>query len=163
MLTSLFHNAIRASDLDITRNFYTRFLGMIVDARRPSMDVPGYWLRAAVPGSVDLIHVFGGSFAEIADGSIPTGGAAVHHLSYFCKDYTVMRQRLASYGLSWRGQVVPVLGLWQIFVHDPNGILLELTFDAAAEGVPAPTVPESLRYDGVLDWFDPSQYRVFAT
>ena len=162
MLTKLFHNAIRATDLETTKNFYTRFLGMLVDERRPPMDVPGFWLRAAVPGSVDLIHVFGGKFAETADGRIPTGGAAVHHLSYFCKGYDEMRRKLEKYRLSWRGQVVSTLGLWQIFVHDPNGILLELTFDAAAEGTPEPTVPAAHRYDGVLDWFDPQQYRVFA-
>lgn len=162
MITRLFHNAIRATDLDITRNFYTRVLGMIVDERRPPMDVPGFWLRAALPGSHDLIHVFGGKFAAAADGKIPTGGAAVHHLSYFCKGYELIQGRLADSGLSWRGQVVPALGLWQIFVHDPNGILLELTFDAAAEGIPTPVIPEACRYDGVLDWFNPSQYRAFA-
>ena len=162
MITRIFHNAIRATDLEVTRNFYTRFLGMIVDERRPPMDVPGFWLRAAIPGSSDLIHVFGGSFAAVADGTIPTGGAAVHHLSYFCKGYETIRRGLVETGLSWRGQVVPVLGLWQIFVYDPNAILLELTFDAAAEAIPTPSIPEGHRYDGVLDWFDPSQYRVFA-
>lgn len=161
MMTGLFHNAIRATDLDTTQNFYTRFLGMLVDERRPAMDVPGFWLRAATPGSVDLIHVFGGRFAEV-DGRVPTGGAAVHHLSFYCKGYREMRAKLQQYGLSWRGQTAPVLGLWQIFVHDPNGILLELTFDAAAEGIPTPDVPDGQRYDGVLDWFDPAQYAVFA-
>ncbi len=161
MMTGLYHNAIRATDLDTTRNFYTRFLGMLVDERRPAMDVPGFWLRAAVPGSEALIHVFGGRFAEI-DGRIPLGGAAVHHLSFFCSDYAAIRRKLDEYQLSWRGQTAPVLGLWQIFVHDPNGILLELTFDAAAEGIPTPDIPEHRRYDGSFDWFDAEQYRGFA-
>lgn len=160
MITGLFHNAIRAHDLDITRNFYTRLLGMIVDERRPPMDVPGYWLRARTPGGCDLIHVFGGRFAEV-DGRVPSGGAAVHHLSYFCRDYAGVRGRVEAAGLSWRGQVAPVLGLWQLFLHDPNGILLELTFDAAAEGTPEPTIPDAVRYDGRLDWFDPKQYLQF--
>lgn len=80
MMTGLFHNAIRASDLDATRNFYTRFLGMLVDERRPQMYVAGFWLRTALPNGEALIHVFGGRDAEIG-GRIPTGGAAVHHLS----------------------------------------------------------------------------------
>lgn len=162
MICGLFHNAIRAHDLDITRNFYTKFLGMLVDERRPQMDVPGFWLRSQTPGGHDLIHVFGGRFAEV-DGKVPYGGAAVHHLSYFCRGYEETRRRLEEYDLSWRGQVAPVLGLWQLFVHDPNGILLELTFDAAVEGIPEPAIPDDLRYNGVLDWFDPAEYRVFAS
>lgn len=161
MICGLFHNAIRAHNLDETRNFYTRFLGLMVDERRPRMDVPGFWLRSKTPGGLDLIHVFGGSFAEV-DGKVPFGGAAVHHLSYFCRGYEETRRRVTEYGLSWRGQVAPVLGLWQIFLHDPNGILLELTFDAAVEGTPEPSIPDGLRYNGVLDWFDAAQYRVFA-
>lgn len=162
MITGLFHNAIRASDLDITRNFYTRFLGMLVDERRPEMEATGFWLRADVPAGADLIHVFGGRFAEL-DGRIPMGSAAVHHLSMFCRGYRAMRGKLEQYQLSWRGQAAPVLGLWQIFVHDPNGILLELTFDAAVEAIPTPDIPEGLRYDGRLGWFDPAQYRAFAS
>ncbi len=162
MITGLFHNAIRATDLDITRNFYTRFLGMAVDERRPEMEATGFWLRAAMPGSVDIIHVFGGRFAEL-DGDIPTGGAAVHHLSMYCAGYREIRRKVDTYGIAWRGQSAPVLGLWQIFVHDPNGILLELTFDAVAEGIPEPEVPDALRYDGRLGWFDPEQYRAFAS
>ncbi len=161
MITGIFHNAIRAHDLDTTRNFYTRVLDMVVDERRPKMDTPGFWLRSRTPGGCDLIHVFGGRFAEI-DGKVPFGGAAVHHLSYFCRGYREVRGKIEAAGLSWRGQSAPVLGLWQIFVHDPNGILLELTFDAAVEGIAEPDIPAGLRYDGRLDWFDPAQYRPFG-
>lgn len=161
MMTGLFHNAIRAGDLQTTRNFYTRFLGMLIDERRPAMDVPGFWLRAAIPNSEALIHVFGGRDAEI-DGRIPTGGGAVHHLSLYCKDYRAIRRRLDEYRLTWRGQDAPVRGMLQIFVHDPNGVLLELTFDVAAEGDSLPEVPPQSRYDGTFDWFDPAQYGSFA-
>ncbi|HVL56319.1 MAG TPA: VOC family protein [Burkholderiaceae bacterium] len=160
MMTGLFHNAIRTQDLAATRNFYTRFLGMLVDERRPQMDVPGFWLRSAIPGSEALIHVFGGRDAEIG-GRVPTGGGAVHHLSLYCRDYRSVRRKLDEYGLTWRGQDAPVRGLLQIFVHDPNGILLELTFDVAAEGGDIPPVPAQCRYDGTFDWFDPRQYRAF--
>lgn len=162
MITGLFHNAIRAGDLETTRNFYTRFLGMLVDERRPEMEATGFWLRAALPGGIDLIHVFAGRFAEVEGGGIPKGGAAVHHLSMFCRGYQEIRRKLEQHKLSWRGQAAPVLGLWQIFVHDPNGILLELTFDAAAEDIPQPTIPDGLLYDGRLGWFDPAQYCAFA-
>lgn len=54
-------------------------------------------------------------------------------------------------------------GLLQIFVHDPNGILLELTFDVAAEEEPIPAVPPQFRYDGTFDWFDPGEYQAFPS
>lgn len=161
MMCGLFHNAIRATDLDTTREFYTRFLDMQVDQTRPPLEVVGYWLRSSLPDSVATLHVFGERFAEV-NGRIPTGSAAIHHSAMYCKGYEVMRQKLKDYGLNWTGLAVPGQRQWQIFVYDPNGILLELTFDAAAEAIPTPEIPAANTFTGEFDYFEPAQFTQFA-
>ncbi len=45
-----------------------------------------------------------------------------------------------------------------MFVHDPSGLKLELSFDQAQEtDLPVP-IPESLRYRAAERWFDPAPY-----
>jgi hypothetical protein len=44
-----------------------------------------------------------------------------------------MRQRLQSKGMQFEARQVPGGDLWQIFVHDPNGVMIELNYEAAKE------------------------------
>jgi hypothetical protein len=46
-----------------------------------------------------------------------------------------MKQRLQSKGFTFRSREVPGGAIWQIFVSDPNGVLIELNYDAVAERV----------------------------
>ncbi len=166
MINRMFHAAVRTADPARMRNFYTRLLGMVVDRRRPDsdVDVDGFWLRPPLPGGEAIIHVFAGADARTPDGRIPTGGAAVHHLSFLSTGFRDTLARIQAAGVNWRGNVLPSIGLWQIFVHDPNGILLELTFEAAVEGGDAPALTPAQRFDAQrLDWFDPTQYAAFAS
>jgi catechol 2,3-dioxygenase-like lactoylglutathione lyase family enzyme len=59
----------------------------------------------------------------------PTG--ALHHVALRCSGYDVILARLASRGLEHRLNEVTAIGLRQIFVLDPNGVLLELNFFGA--------------------------------
>ena len=45
-VTSLNHFLLVAKDLERTKDFYQRVLGMEVDAARPDFGFPGYWLKA---------------------------------------------------------------------------------------------------------------------
>ena len=38
------------------------------------------------------------------------------------------------------------MSLWQIFVHDPSGVILELTFDGKVENRPTPDIPADRVY-----------------
>jgi hypothetical protein len=72
-----------------------------------------------------------------------------------------MLERLEKHGLDWREYLVPGTTLWQIFTYDPNGVLLELTYDADAEAMPAPVIPEAKRSRPGVNFFDPERYRSF--
>lgn len=161
-LNALFHVAIKTSDLDATRRFYADVLGMTVDPNRPStLDFPGVWLKAPVPGGIALFHIYAGHAAKEPDGSIASGTGVIDHVSVSAYGYREIRERIRVHDLAWRENVLPTVGLWQLFVYDPSGVLLELTFSAAAEGGETPTFPEERRYRPTERFFDPAAYRRF--
>jgi catechol 2,3-dioxygenase-like lactoylglutathione lyase family enzyme len=159
MLTgSLFHVAIRTQDLDATVAFYTRVLGMALD-ERPPFDFPGAWIKPNIPGAGATIHVYAGSAAISDDGVYQTGTAAVDHVSILAHGLNDYRKACRELGLPWRENRVPKLPLDQLFVYDPNGILLELTFHAHAEAAPYIPFPPELQYHARERWFNPQAYR----
>lgn len=162
MMCSLFHYGLWAADADTTRNFYTRVLGMIVDESRPNIAVSGYWLRSALPGSPPSIHVF--TTDDPSDDKARTGSGAIDHISLHCKDYRTVRSKLEAHSLTWEGGAVPGGKQWLIFVYDPNGVMLELSFDAAVEGGTMPELaPENTFVAGApFRPFDTAKYAVFA-
>jgi catechol 2,3-dioxygenase-like lactoylglutathione lyase family enzyme len=157
----LFHVALRTGDLDATVRFYTEVMGMIV-AERPPIGFPGAWLKPAQPGADAIIHLYAGDAAREPDGSLLTGSGAIDHISVACQGYSAFRERFRRFGLEWRENLVPATPLWQLFVYDPNGVQLELTFHAAAESEPEPVIPPERVYQARERWFRPELYRQFA-
>ncbi|MBI5718450.1 MAG: VOC family protein [Burkholderiales bacterium] len=162
LLGQLFHTAIRTVDLDATVRFYTEVLGMIV-AERPPIGFPGAWLAPAQPGAAATMHIYAGDAAREADGSVRTGSGAIDHVSVACQGYDLFRARFEKYGLPYRENLVPGTPLWQLFIHDPNGVQLELTFHANAESEAVPRIPPARQYQARERWFDPEPYRQFAS
>ncbi len=58
----------------------------------------------------------------------------VHHVAFISRNFAGMKQRLESGGFKYEARQVPGGDLWQIFVDDPNGVLIELNYEAANEG-----------------------------
>ncbi len=56
------------------------------------------------------------------------GGGAVHHLALECDDYDGMLAGISAAGLARTLNEVPQVRLRQIFLTDPNGVLIELNF-----------------------------------
>lgn len=157
----LFHTAIRTADLDATVRFYTEVLGMIV-ADRPPIGFPGAWLKPAQAGADAIIHLYAGDAAKEADGTVQTGSGAIDHVSVVCQGYGAFKARLEAFGLPYRENLVPATPLWQLFVYDPNGIQLELTFHSAAEHEAVPLIAPERLYSARERWFQPARYRQFA-
>ena len=66
--------------------------------------------------------------AEAGDGPPSTG--RLDHIAFRATDITETRARLVRQGYAYREASVPDAGLRQVFVRDPNGILIELNFEA---------------------------------
>jgi catechol 2,3-dioxygenase-like lactoylglutathione lyase family enzyme len=149
----LAHVAIKAADLPATIAFYRKVLGLR-EVPRPPFDFPGAWL--GTPAGEALIHLYAGARARNADGSAAVGGAAIDHLSFWARGHEEQRARFESFGLPYRSQPVPANDLAQLFVFDPNGVLIELTYRLRDE--PDAIVGEP---GGVLR-FEPQRYLQFA-
>ena len=59
-------------------------------------------------------------------------GAAI--VAFASTGFDGMKQRLQSKGMPFDSRQVPGGDLWQIFVDDPNGVMIELNYEAAKEG-----------------------------
>ena len=134
--TDLHHLAIKTHDVDATVTFWNEVIGSrSVD--RPDFDFPGAWLQF---GGTQ-IHLYGGDAALNAEGGHSRGSAAIDHVALSAKGFDEMRDMFVAKGLEWRQQDIGSFGIWQLFVHDPNGVLVELNFriDSEPDGSAGPT------------------------
>lgn len=142
MALSLNHYSIRTADLDACRGFYEGVLGLVVGPR-PDFPFPGLWLYAGDTAQYAnaVVHIIGidqknepsglkGYLGERDEKSLH-GSGAVDHVAFFASGLAEMRVKLAHLGVASRERTVPGLGLHQVFVDDPNGIVIELNYPAA--------------------------------
>jgi catechol 2,3-dioxygenase-like lactoylglutathione lyase family enzyme len=157
LVASLFHVAIKTNDLEATRFFYKDVLGL-GEVARPDFGYPGAWLACPLPGGQAIIHIYAGGPALGDEGRAPSGSGAIDHLSLACTGYHAFIARIRKHGLDWREFVVPGTTLWQLFVYDPSGVQLELTFDGSRESGRAPDLSAHRRYAAGANFFDPTSY-----
>jgi catechol 2,3-dioxygenase-like lactoylglutathione lyase family enzyme len=158
LVQGLFHVAVKTADLQATRAFYTHVLGLR-DVDRPDFGYPGAWLATQTAGPQAILHVYAGGPALGDSGTVPVGTAAIDHLSLACSGFHDFRARFQHYGLPWREFLVPGTTLWQLFVYDPSGVQLELTFQGTAETGAPPDMSEGRAYQAGRSFFDPSAYQ----
>lgn len=141
MALSLNHLSIRTLDLDATRRFYVDLLGLTVGPR-PDFPFPGLWLYQGPHEAYAhaAVHVIGldpsdpqGLQQYLGDrdpGSL-RGSGAVDHVAFFATGLADMLARLDARGVAVRQRTVPGVGLHQLFLDDPNGIVVELNYPVA--------------------------------
>ncbi len=134
-LHSLNHVTIRPHDLEATRDFYVNIIGLR-DGARPPFGFPGYWLYA---GEAPVIHLVGvgnttDDFAGYASPAQPAAGSgAVDHVAftYDPEDYDKIYTAIKVLGFARKSQTLSELGLRQLFIKDPDAMLIKLNFLAA--------------------------------
>lgn len=156
----LFHIAIKTADLHATRRFYLDVIGLR-EVARPDFGYPGAWLACPQPGGDAIFHVYAGGPALGALDRVPQGTAAIDHVSLSCGGYHAYRERFVRHRLAWREFLVPGTSLWQLFVYDPNGLQLELTFEGQAEPGPPPDMSPGRRYIAGHGFFDGAAHPSF--
>lgn len=148
----LFHLAIKTADLAATRGFWIGVIGLR-EVPRPDFGYPGAWLSCPQPGGQAIVHIYAGGPALGPDGRVETGTAAIDHVSLSCTGYHAYRERFRRAGLDWREFLVPGTTLWQLFVYDPSGVQLELTFEGLAEAGPPPDMSPGRCYRAGQSFF----------
>lgn len=138
---SLNHFSIRTVDLDACERFYCGLLGL-KKGPRPPFPFPGLWLYAGETDRYDnaAVHIIGinrndpeglKKYLGDRDESSLAGSGAVDHVAFFATGLKETLARLKAHGIEGRERTVPLLGLHQVFIDDPNGIVVELNFPAA--------------------------------
>jgi catechol 2,3-dioxygenase-like lactoylglutathione lyase family enzyme len=141
MAYSLNHFSIRTTDLDATRRFYESVLGLTVGPR-PPFPFPGLWLYNGDHASASnaMVHVIGidkgdpeGLKKYLGDRDLSTlyGTGAVDHIALMATGLEQMLSHLKKLGVACRERNVPVLGLHQVFLDDPCGLVIELNYPAS--------------------------------
>ena len=124
------HFNIRTRKLAETVRFYEDVLGLQKGAR-PDFAFPGAWMYSEGRPVVHLVDISATDELQKPDSGV------VHHVAFVSRGFAGMKQRLHSRGMEYEARQVPGGELWQIFVRDPNGVMIELNYEAAREQGPA--------------------------
>jgi len=129
-VSALEHVTIRCAQLQRTRDFYVDLMGL-TDGERPDFPFRGHWLYL---GGIPVVHLVEASDSAGAWGRdivIPKaaeGTGSFDHVAFKGNDFQAMRTRLQKAGLIFKERVVPGGRLSQLFVPDPEGVLVEINF-----------------------------------
>jgi catechol 2,3-dioxygenase-like lactoylglutathione lyase family enzyme len=140
-LSHIEHFLLAADDIDATRDWYARVLGMR-SGPHPDFGFPVHWMYI---GDVDVVHI--GPSAKSAsenqkkylgrtsqDSGAGTG--AIDHIAFRASGLREMMRHLQKEKIQFTQRRANGQALFQLFFYDPNGIKIELNYDAAeAEGI----------------------------
>lgn len=148
-LKDLHHIAIRCQPgkLTASEKFYENVLGM-GHAERPNLGFPGAWMHM----ERSMVHLMEQEWPSESEPWMvrEQASSAVDHIAIKAHHFDAAKQRALDFGCDWREMILSDAGLWQLFVLDPNGVIIELNFDidkepagsiGPAEGNPRPYPP----------------------
>ena len=130
-LENLNHFLVVADDLEATRDFYVDVLGL-KDGHRPPFDFVGYWIYL---GDRAVVHLaehrdYLDKVDHVRDGSGDTATGSIDHIAFEATGLQDMIETLEKHGVPACHRKVPDVNLHQVFVHDPNDVLIELNYPA---------------------------------
>jgi catechol 2,3-dioxygenase-like lactoylglutathione lyase family enzyme len=118
MIRAIDHINIATERLTETRDFFVDALGFEEGPRPEVAGFPGYWLYA---GGRAIVHL------QLAKGPVSASrGSALNHAAFEVSDLDAHAARLDRCGVSYRMIELPGAPVRQIFLQDPNGVLVEL-------------------------------------
>ncbi len=118
----------------------------LTEVARPDFGYPGAWIGVPLPGGLAIVHIYAGGPALGPSGIVEHGTGSIDHISLTAVGYRAFIERFRAAGLDWREFLVPGTSLYQLFVYDPSGVQLEITFDGRSEPGETPDMSEGRRY-----------------
>jgi catechol 2,3-dioxygenase-like lactoylglutathione lyase family enzyme len=109
----------RPQELVELRDFYVDVLGL-VEGARPDFRFPGHWLYSE---GRPVVHLAG-----VLDRRPAAETGALDHIAFAAHDLERVRQRLKDKRIAFDESGVPGFPLHQVFLSDPQGLRIELSF-----------------------------------
>ncbi len=152
---SIFHVGFVVSDLDSSLRFYCDGLGLVLRHRQLqhnayTSSLVGYpdavleiaQLRFAdvePPPSGHVIELISYEQPPSAPADLERSTLAAGHLAFIVEDVFEMSERLRSFGARLINEPIEIteginVGGWDVYLHDPDGITLELLQPAGISG-----------------------------
>ena len=140
-LSHIEHFLVAADDIDATRDWYARVLGMR-SGPHPDFGFPVHWMYL---GDVDVVHI-GPSARTAGDAQkkylgrtsqgTGQGTGAIDHIALRATGLRAMLEHLQKEKVAFSQRRANGQALFQLFLYDPNGIKIELNYAAEeAEGI----------------------------
>jgi glyoxylase I family protein len=107
--------------LDELKEFYCEVVGL-TEGHRPPFEGFGYWLYA---GDQCLLHLSETRPDEVRHTDVTT---TFDHVAFTCTGRPQMEAHLKQRNIPFRAGEVPALGISQLFIKDPAGNRIELSF-----------------------------------
>jgi catechol 2,3-dioxygenase-like lactoylglutathione lyase family enzyme len=135
-LSRIEHFLVAADDIDATRDWYARVLGMTAGPH-PDFGFPVHWMYV---DGVDVVHI-GPSARHAGDRQrtylgrtsqdAGAGTGAIDHIAFRATGLADMIRHLRSERVEFTQRQANGQALVQLFFVDPNGIKIELNFAAS--------------------------------
>lgn len=119
MLRSLSHITVHSADFELTERFYCGLLGLRLGPR-PVIKIPGHWFYL---GDRAVVHMLPRE-PEKAAGS----GGAFDHFAFDADDLPAFLRKFEALGVPFEGRRLADSQVWQVFLTDPDGVRVELSF-----------------------------------
>lgn len=140
-LSHIEHFLVASDDIDATRDWYHRVLGMKPGAH-PEFGFPVHWMYV---GEVDIVHI--GPSAKGANENqkkylgrtsqdAGAGTGALDHIAFRATGLRGMLEHLRAERVPFTQRRANGQALFQLFLYDPNGVKIELNYAGSeAEGI----------------------------
>lgn len=128
-VNALDHVNIITDRLDETAEFYRTLLELERrDAPAPLSPQHAQWMHDREGRAI--VHINAIDCPRAFDRSVEPGAltGAIHHVALNCSGYDTTLSRVVAMGLDHQVNTLTSIGLRQIFIADPNNVLLELNF-----------------------------------
>jgi catechol 2,3-dioxygenase-like lactoylglutathione lyase family enzyme len=121
-VTEMQHVLVLSDDIEATRDFYCRVVGLRV-GERPPLEFPGYWLYT---DNTPCLHIAERqSYCAHAARLGMSANTPVDHIAFHGTDYDELTDRLERNSVAAIRNNVPG-GPRQLFIEDPNGVRVEI-------------------------------------